>query len=46
MVISNLSYNKIVAVQNLLNHRSRKVLTFKNPADFYNFIALIYRIYY
>ena len=38
MIINNLSYNKLVAIQNLLNYRPRKVLFYKTPANiFYNF---------
>ena len=38
MNISNLSYNKLLAIQNKLNYRPRKVLHFVSPASiFYNF---------
>ena len=38
MNISNLSYNKLLATQNKLNYRPRKVLLFVSPASlFYNF---------
>lgn len=38
MNISDLSYNKLLAIQNKLNYRPRKVLLFNSPASiFYNF---------
>ena len=38
MNISQLSYNKLLVIQNTLNYRPRKVLLFKSPANvFYNF---------
>ena len=38
MNISNLSYNKLLVIQNKLNYRPRKTLSFNHPAAlFYNF---------
>ena len=38
MNISNITYNKLLVIQNKLNYRPRKVIAFNNPADlFYNF---------
>ena len=38
MNISNLTYNKLLTIQNKLNYRPRKVLLFNHPAQlFYNF---------
>lgn len=40
MNINNLSYNRLVVIQNLLNYRPRKVLFYKSPANiFYNFTS-------
>ena len=38
MNINNITYNKLLAIQNKLNYRPRKVIAFNNPATlFYNF---------
>ena len=38
MNIKQLSYNKLLVIQNMLNYRPRKVLFFDYPANiFYNF---------
>ena len=38
MNINNLSYNQLIAIQNKLNYRPRKLLFFEIPAYiFYNF---------
>lgn len=38
MNISNITYNKLLFIQNKLNYRPRKVIAFNNPAAlFYNF---------
>ena len=38
MNISNITYNKLLVIQNKLNYRPRKVIAFNKPATFfYNF---------